>query len=163
MVAQSKYSIHVCCSIFIDLLWNVFTLVQVLLFLRGIGSYSAVYTTALGRVCLGLMCIEHFSEKLISCTLVARVLFVPLTWGLMSHSSSHLNLAGQCSTSTSSKCPRRLTYAVSYWPYMWPGEHITVVEAEMRSTKPPTEGSLGLGMPGVPEFLTFIAPSAKGF
>lgn len=163
MVAQSKYSIHVCCSIFIDLLWNVFTLVQVLLFLRGIGSYSAVYTTALGRVCLGLMCSEHFPEKLISCTLVARVLFVPLTWGLMSHSSSHLNLAGQCSTSTSSKCPRRLTYAVSYWPYMWPGEHITVVEAEMRSTKPPTEGSLGLGMPGVPEFLTFIAPSAKGF
>lgn len=58
---------------------NVFALVQVLLFHRGIGSHSAVYTTALGRVCLGLMRSEHFLEKLISCTLVARVLFVPLT------------------------------------------------------------------------------------
>lgn len=37
-------------------------------------------------------------------TLVARVLFVPLTWGLVSRSSSRLNLAGHYSTAIGSKC-----------------------------------------------------------
>lgn len=77
---------------------NAFLLVRALLSSRGLSSYDSVGDQYTLSTC------SPPPQKLISCTLVARVLFVPLTRGLMSHSSSHLNLAGQRSTVISSKC-----------------------------------------------------------
>lgn len=81
----------------------VFLLVEVLLDLRGVQLSST--WEPLGF--LQLVHSEHLHfppKKPISWGTVARVLFVPLTWSLMSHCSPLLNLAGQPSTVISYEC-----------------------------------------------------------
>lgn len=81
----------------------VFLLVEVLLALRGVHLSSTwkllVFLQLVHREHL------HFPQKSWSLWgTVARVLFVPLTWSLMSHCSLLLNLAGQHSTVISYEC-----------------------------------------------------------
>lgn len=75
----------------------------------------------------------------------------------MSHSSSHLNLAGQRSTGLPAIQPPKQAHPVPESPCVWAAGRIAVVEAGEH--RPPlTEGSPGSWWQGLPELSPLPAP-----
>lgn len=124
---------------------NVFVLVQVLLFPRGVCAYSTIKTAASGASSSGLTLTEHlrFPEQLIGRHLRVQGTLCPIdlrpgesfrfsfkfSWAVLHH--HQFQMPGTC-------------------PYTWPGGQIPVFEVDTQVAQKATEGMFVASTPGPP-------------